>query len=229
MKVRRTLYIYLISVLLCAGVFYNAFAYDFPKWFPFNHARALDEWQEKVFKGKVLYAIELGQEQGFLVAQSNKASSGLIHRMKLDVRKYPMISWQWRVKKFPDKSIKSTESGGWLERDDYAARVYVIFPSWNITNIKSLEYIWDEKYPEGTILTSPFSKNIKLIVIESGTRNVDKWVSEERNIYKDYQKAFGRNPPRTVGAIALMTDADNSLSSAETFYKDLKVGYQNGQ
>ena len=32
-------------------------------------------------------------------------------------------------------------------------------------NIRSLEYIWDEAVPEGTVLTSPFSANIKLIVI----------------------------------------------------------------
>jgi hypothetical protein len=136
-----------------------------------------------------------------------------------------MISWHWRVKTFPGKKIKDNTKGGWVEQDDYAARVYVIFPSWNIARIQSLEYVWDEMYPEGTILPSPFSKNIKLVVVESGRQNLDQWVKEERNIYEDYRKAFGRRPPRIVGAIALMTDSDNSLSSAETFYKDLKVGY----
>ena len=214
----------LVAVFL-AGFFYNALAYPFPKWFPFSDQSALEEWQEKVFRGKVLYTIETGRGQGFLQAQSLGASSGLIHRIKLDVSRYPMISWQWRVKTFPDKKIKDTTRGGWVEQDDYAARVYVIFPSWNITRIQSLEYVWDETYPEGTILTSPYSENIKLVVVESGRQNLDRWVKEERNIYEDYRKAFGRRPPRIAGAIALMTDSDNSLSSAETFYKDLKVGY----
>ena len=30
-----------------------AYAYDLPKWFPFNAQNSLQEWQEKVFKGKV--------------------------------------------------------------------------------------------------------------------------------------------------------------------------------
>ncbi len=208
------------------GVFLNASAYNLPKRFPFSDQRALDEWQEKIFRGKVLYSIEsTGHGEGFLQAHSLSASSGLIHRIKLDICRYPMISWQWRVKTFPDKKIKDTTKGGWVEQDDYAARVYVIFLSWNISRIQSLEYVWDEAHPEGTILPSPFSKNIKLVVVESGRENLDRWVPEERNIYKDYQRAFGRRPPRTVGAIALMTDSDNSMSSAETFYKDLKVGY----
>ena len=118
------------------------------------------------------------------------------------------MSWEWMVKTFPKKEKEPEKDTGWIERDDYAARVYVIFPSWNFMNIKSLEYIWDEDLPENTILTSPYFRNIKLVVVESGKNGVDKWVLEERNIYEDYQKAFGRTPPRYVGAIALMTDAD---------------------
>jgi hypothetical protein len=226
MKSYKMGWISLVAGFFLAGFFLNAFASPFPKSFPFSDQRALDEWQEKIFRGKVLYTVKTaGHGQGFLQAHSLSASSGLIHRLKLDINRYPMISWQWRVKTFPGKKIQETARGGWVEQDDYAARVYVIFLSWNIARIQSLEYVWDEVYPEGTILPSPFSNNIKLVVVESGVRNLDQWVKEERNIHKDYQKAFGRRPPRIVGAIALMTDSDNSMSSAETFYKDLKVGY----
>ncbi len=54
---------------------------------------------------------------------------------------------------------------------------------------------------------------------------MDEWVPEERNILKDYKRAFGKTPTQRVGAIALMTDADNTLSTAEALYKDIKVGY----
>ena len=94
-------------------------------------------------------------------------------------------------------------------------------------NIKCIEYIWDENLPEGKIMSSPYSGNIKLIVAESGRQNQDNWVFEQRNILKDYQKAFGRSRAPVVGAIALMTDADNTLSTAEALYKNIKVGYKN--
>lgn len=203
-----------------------AFAYDLPKWFPFNKENALQEWQEKIFKDRVLYVVEPNKDGGFLSAKSETACSGLLYRIKFDANKLPMMSWAWKVVSFPKKEgDQSLHKGGWVERDDYAARVYVIFPSWNFMRTKCIEYIWDENLAEGQVLSSPFSDNIKLIVAESGNKNLDQWIMEERNIAEDYKIAFGVEQVPYVGAIALMTDSDNTLSTAEAYYKDLKVGY----
>ncbi|HOW36454.1 MAG TPA: DUF3047 domain-containing protein [Candidatus Omnitrophota bacterium] len=200
------------------------------KWFPFNRENALKEWQEKVFRGRVLYAVKPRKEIGYLSAQSDQTCSGLVYHIRFDPRKFPMISWNWKVLKFPAKNEPPQKGKGkergWIERDDYAARVYVIFLSWNFMNIHSLEYVWDENLPEETIISSPYFSNLKLIVVESGKKNMDDWVFEKRNIYNDYKKAFGRAPNRPVGAIALMTDSDNTVSTAEALYMDIKVGYK---
>jgi hypothetical protein len=223
MKNNLSAYLLAAAAVLLFG--YAAFAYDLPKWFPFNQEKALNEWQEKVFRGRVMYKVIVGQGAGHLLAKSDEASSGLLYKTKVDIIKTPMISWMWKVNVFP-KKVKDDGKEGWIERDDYAARVYVIFPSWNFLNIKSLEYVWDENLPEGKILTSPYFGNIKLIVAESGRVNIGRWVFEERNVFADYKKAFGSNPPRYAGAVALMTDADNSNSHAEALYKNLKIGYK---
>ena len=198
-----------------------------PKWFPFNKENALEEWEEKVFKNKVLYIVEPKQEGGYLLAKSKEACSGLLYRIKFYPKKFPKISWKWKVTQFPQKREAIRTKASWIEKDDYAARVYVVFPSWYFMHIKSIEYIWDESLPAETIMTSPYFRNIKLIVAESGRENMGQWVFEERNIYEDYKKAFGKPPSGYVGAIALMTDTDNTLSTAEALYKDIKVGYQN--
>jgi hypothetical protein len=140
-----------------------------------------------------------------------------------------MISWYWKIIQFPEKSEPASENedSGWIEKDDYAARVYVIFPSLNFKKTKSLEYVWDDKLAEETIMTSPYFKNIKIIVAQSGKKQAGEWVFEERDIKKDYEKAFGKSPRSNVGAIALMTDTDNTLSTAEALYRDIKVGYKN--
>lgn len=225
-KLRLIFFVILIIFILSVAYVY---AYRLPKLFNFNIKNALDEWEEKVFKDRVLYIVEPQQEGGRLLAKSKTACSGLIYKIRFDAQKYPMISWKWRVIEFPEKikakNIKDAKDG-WLEQDDYAARVYIIFPSWIFTNIKCLEYVWDEKLPAGKIMTSPYFKNIKVIVAESGKENLDKWVSEERNIHEDYKRAFSRKPSY-VGAIALMTDSDNTLSTAEALYTDIKVGYKN--
>ena len=215
-------------VIVTAGILVicRAYSYDMPKWFPFNKESSLHEWQEKIFKNRVVYSVESEKKDGYLLAKSDKACSGLVYRMSFDSRKFPMMSWEWKVVKFPDKAQTDSAKTGWIEKDDYAARVYVVFPSWNFLNIKSIEYIWDENLPEGTISTSPYFGNIKLIVTESGMKNLNKWVAEERNIYEDYKKCF-KATPSLVGAIALMTDTDNTLSTAEASYKNIRVGYKN--
>jgi len=216
---------FILTLAFLILIVYCVYAYDLPKWFPFNEKNALRGWQEKIFKDRVLYVVETKYQDGYLRAQSDKACSGLLYKLNFSPLKHPMMSWQWKVTKFPDKSQSAASQSGWLEKDDYAARVYVIFPSWNIFHIKSLEYIWDESLPEETVILSPNTSNIKIIVAQSGKDKVNDWVFEERDILQDYKKAFGKTPTQKVGAIALMTDADNTLSTAEALYKEIKVGY----
>ncbi|MCK9614925.1 MAG: DUF3047 domain-containing protein [Candidatus Omnitrophica bacterium] len=254
--------LFLLVIFLVAVIGFIAYAYNLPKLFKFDRKDALSEWQEKIFRNRVLYIVEPQTDGGQLVAKSKNACSGLLYKIRFDSKKYPMISWKWKVIKFPEKSssagaasiakkisfwdkllvvfglqpspkkpesVPLPEAGknknGWLEKDDYAARIYVIFPSWIFTNIKTIEYVWSEDLPKGTIMTSPYFANIKLVVVESGKKNNSEWVYEERNIYEDYKRAFGGTPPG-VGAIALMTDTDNTLSTAEALYTDIKVGYE---
>ena len=224
----RNLNLILISAFL-AGLTFSAHAVELPRWLPFNKQNALKDWQEKVFKNRVLYAVEVDKttpEGMSLEAESKEACSGLIYRISFSAQKYPMMSWEWKVTKFPSKSA-NVDEGGWIEKDDYAARVYIIFPSIVFTDIKSIEYVWDENLPAGTVMTSPYFENIKLIVLESGRKNLGQWVHEERNIAEDYKKAFGKPVTKRVGAISLMTDSDNTMSTAEAFYKNIKVGYKN--
>ncbi len=219
--------LFFLTGLFLIGIGY-AHAFNLPKWFPFNKKDALEEWEEKVFRNRVLYTVEVRPGTGYLSAKSRAAASGLFHRIKFSPRKFPMLSWKWRVLVCPDKQRagqRKEKQNGWIEKDDYAARFHVIFYNWNFMNIKSLEYVWDDPLPKGTILTSPFFKNIKLIVAESGKNAPDQWRLEERNIYEDYAKAFGRPPATVVGAIALMTNADNTASTAEAEYKEVRVGY----
>ncbi len=214
-------------VIFLSIILMNNYGYCFklPKWFPFNRQNSLEEWREKIFKGRVIYEVKPEKEKGYLLAKSDRSASGIFYRISFDARKNPMISWKWRVIQFPRKQNQDIQASGWIEKDDYAARFYVIFPSFYFMNTKCLEYVWDENLPKGKILTSPYFKNIKLIVAESGSSNLNNWVYVRRNIIEDYKAAFGRPPRDKVGAIAIMTDSDNTNSTAEADYSEIKVGY----
>lgn len=225
-KFKFLVFVFLIIIFVSWVSF--AFAGWMPKWFSFNKTDALTEWNEKIFKGKVLYSVKVDRIDGYLNAYSKNAASGIFYETRFDPRKQPIVSWKWKVIKFPDKKEGLYAHGGWIERDDYAARFYVIFPSFIFTRTKCLEYVWDKNIPNGAIMTSPYHKNIKIIVAESGDKNLGNWVYEKRNIYEDFKKIFGYSPGK-VGAIAIMTDTDNTISTAETDYDEIKVGYEDGK
>ena len=223
----KRLLLLLLSIFVFILLFFSfASAGLNAKWFSFDKGNALSEWEEKIFKGRVFYSVKIDRIEGFLNAYSKNAASGILYRIRFNPKERPFASWKWKVIKFPEKKIDPSAKSSWIEKDDYAARFYFIFPSLFFTNIKSLEYVWDRNLPEGTIITSPYFKNIKIIVAESGEKNLGNWVSEKRNVYEDFKKAFGRRPGE-VGAIAIMTDSDNSISTAEANYDEIKVGYKN--
>ncbi len=195
-------------------------------WFKFNKKSALKEWQEKIFKGKVLYSVVIADgANGYLDAYSNNSASGILYWLNFDPIKKPMVSWKWKVIKFPEATAQASTGEGWLEKEDYAARFYIIFPKFPFFRVKCLEYIWDKQLPVGTVLTNPAFKNLKIIVAESGEQNLGNWVYIERNVYDDFKKIFGR-VPSNVGAIAIMTDSENTASTAQAQYDEIKVGYE---
>ena len=56
-----------------------------------------------------------------------------------------------------------------------------------------------------------------MVAVESGDGNAGRWIDEERNLAEDYRLAFGEDPPR-IGAVAIMTDTDNTGEEAVAWY-----------
>jgi hypothetical protein len=196
--------------------------YETLKRLSFEGADPLRGWEEKVFKGKSAYKVLVESGRRFLSSVSENASSGLF--MKMDVKMQPglCLAWNWRVTEFPVK--KDPERLSARSQDDFAARVYVVFPGSNFFNTNVIEYIWDESLPPGTVASSPFSSRVKLFVIRSGRPSTaDGWHAEQRNVYEDYLKLFGKKPDRRIGALALMSDSDNTGTRTKADFGDLEL------
>ena len=86
--------------------------------------------------------------------------------------------------------------------------------------LAAINYIWESTTPKGTIVPNPYAEQVKMIVVESGRVLINQWVNEERNVYEDYRKAFGEEPPMVSG-VAIMTDTDNTGESAIAYYGDI--------
>jgi hypothetical protein len=178
----------------------------------------LSGWKPKVFQGETSYTLVADGERRVLKAESNGAASGLFKEVELDPRKYPLLRWSWKIGGTIPNGNERTKEG-----DDYAARVYVVFPRTLFWRTKAINYIWANKLPKGESLPNAFTSNAMMVAVESGDGKAGTWVTEERNLYEDYRRLFGEEPPE-IGAVALMTDTDNTGGKAVAYYGDITLG-----
>lgn len=175
-------------------------------------------WEEKSFVGHTTYSIIEIDGNHVLHAEADSAASGLYKKMEYDPGEWPVLSWRWKVTHLPEKGdVRSKET------DDYGARVYVVFPHFLKWRTKTISYIWAKKLPKGEQIPNAWlPKNVVMIAVQSGNDSLGHWITEKHNVYQDYKKIFGDDPP-DVGAVAIMSDGDNTGGKAEAYYDDLML------
>lgn len=132
------------------------------------------------------------------------------------IEKYPFLSWRWRVHKLPDGATELDR-----KKNDSGAAIYVVFKGLFKLN-PIIKYVWSSSLPIGTITPSPYNKNTQIIVLQSGPQKLDTWVDETVNVNDDFKKIFGKNPPEIEG-VGILTDSDNTNSSAEADYEKITL------
>lgn len=206
----RTLFI--ILPLLCAVM--SAHAAE-PIPIGAFSAHDISGWEQKSFKGKTSYSLVKDSDRTVLKAHSVKSASGYIRKISVDPKRFPLLKWSWKV-----AAVNTKEDIARKDGDDFAARVYVVFPRTFFWRMRAINYVWSSKMPKGTAEPSPYTGNVRIVAVESGAGKVGEWVTEERNIYEDYVKLFGEAPPE-VGGIAVMTDTDDTQTEAVAWYGDI--------
>jgi hypothetical protein len=176
-----------------------------------------------------------GGTRQVLRADSQAGASGLYRPVDLDPRVYQVLTWRWKITDVVARADARTRAG-----DDYAARVYVGFrydPTraslWERARYGAyrliygryppglaLAYVWDNRLPPGTVLPNAYTDRVRMIVAQSGSALAGQWVGERRNVYEDYRRIVGGEPPRIEG-VAVMTDTDDTGDSAVAWYDAL--------
>jgi hypothetical protein len=195
-------------------------------------------WKPLTFKKipkQTEYVLVKEGEQVVVKAVSEASASGLTKEVAINPKDYPIVRWRWKVEGLLQHSDVSRKDG-----DDYPARLYITFAYdpdhvsfgrklkykagralFGDIPIGALNYIWETKTPVGTIVENAYTDFARMIVVESGPSRVGIWVEEERNIYEDFKKAFGEEPP-LINGVAIMSDTDNTKERAVAFYGDIE-------
>jgi len=168
-------------------------------------------------------------------AVSDQSASGLTRAISIDPAAYPVIRWRWKVNNILHKGDVSRKNG-----DDYPARIYISFAfdpdragylerlEYEAARLilgkdvpyRAISYIWGSNSPVGTMIENSYTDRAMMFVVQGGSEKLQQWVTEERNVYEDYKKAFGEEPTMISG-VAIMTDTDNTRESAIAWYGDI--------
>jgi hypothetical protein len=181
------------------------------------------------------YTLVQEGDQVVVQAVSDQSASGLVKEVTIDLKEYPVIEWQWKVENILQKGDVTQKSG-----DDYPARLYItfqydkskvgFFEKAKFETIKllygqyppmaAINYIWASHASPGTMVPNPYTDRVYMFVTQSGREKLNQWVTETQNVYEDYKRAFGEDPP-TISGIAIMTDTDNTQETAVAYFGDI--------
>lgn len=181
----------------------------------------------------------LVEDEGRVVlrAQAEASTSGLVRPIRVSPRTHPILVWRWKAANLVQHGDLAKKEG-----DDFALRVYVTFdvdpdtlPAGDRLKLSfarmlygdrvpraALCYVWDARAPRGMMRPNPYSDRVRMIVAESGTEHVGRWVQNERNVMEDYRLAFGTTTVPDVNGVIVSTDTDNTGETVEAYYGDIE-------
>lgn len=164
------------------------------------------------------YAIREEGGGRYLAADDQGESVGLGKEIRWNVRKYPYLSFRWRARRLPpggDERLGST--------NDSAAGVTVVFRlKFGLIPI-SVKYVWSSTLPVGAAVRRKGIGKPWVVVADSGEEGLGEWRSHVFNVYEAYRKTHGGEPPEDTVGIAILTDANATLSAASADYGEIRA------
>lgn len=191
-------------------------------------------WQPLALPGKKATVYTWTEKDGRPALEAASDRSASIWRKKLEpaLEQVGEVGFSWWVQALmPDASVAD------VDREDAVARVIFGFGgdidklplrtrlkfelaqalTGEVPPYATLMYVWDSKLPIGTVVINPRSDRIRKIVVDSGPTELRRWREHRRDLAADFRLAFGE-APGPLTSMAVMTDSDNSRSSARAWY-----------
>ena len=197
-------------------------------------------WQHYKLPGKQATQFEYARKDGrdTLAVKAESSASMLRRKVRMLPAELGNVRFSWKVPELIAHADMATR-----DADDSPVRVILAFEgdrarlsaknsmlselALALTGEEmpyaTLMYVWCNKREPGSVITSARTDRVRTIVVESGPKKLDQWLDYERNINADFQRAFGEAPGALVG-IAIMTDSDNTRSTARAWYGPVSLG-----
>jgi hypothetical protein len=191
-------------------------------------------WVHHPLPGKTpsLYRYARQDGRNALAVQALSSASMLRQRVRIEPAALDRLRFSWKVPQLiPEADLAARDSSDAPvrlilafegDRSRFSPRDALLSElARSITGepmpYATLMYVWCNRRSVGTVIANPRTDRIRKLVVESGPARLNQWLEYERDIRADFRLAFGEEPGALVG-IALMTDTDNTRSSARAWY-----------
>ncbi len=203
------------------------------------NVQSVDVWQHVNFPGKkpTMYGYTRENGQIALTAQANSSASMLRLPVRVEPADLGLLRFSWLVPQLIEQADMTTR-----DADDAPVRVVLAFEGdrskFSAKNAMlsdlsraifgeelpyaTLMYVWCNKCPLASVITNSRTDRVRKLVIETGSAQLNQWLKYERDVKSDFERAFGEPAGALVG-IAIMTDTDNTQSSAKALYGPLSL------
>lgn len=196
-------------------------------------------WQHKTFPGKTASRFRYARLDGrdTISALAEASASMLRQQVRVEPADLARVRFSWKVPgliPLADMALR--------EKDDAPVRVVLAFegdrsrfsPRNAALNelaraltgeempYATLMYVWCNQREPGSVIVNPRTDRVRKLVVESGPRRLNQWLEYERDVRADFERAFGEKPGALVG-IGIMTDSDNTRTSAQAWYGPVRL------
>ena len=197
------------------------------------------EWHHTAFPGKKAsrYSVVKLDGRNAMAVQADSSASMLRQKLRVEPADLHQLRFSWKVPAL----IKAADL---TQRDlgDSPVRIVLAFEGdrskFSAKNAMlselahaltgeplpyaTLMYVWCNNREAGSVIVNSRTDRIRKLVMESGPRNLGQWLDYERDIRADFEKAFGEAPGALL-AVGIMTDSDNTQSTAQAWYGPVKL------
>jgi hypothetical protein len=126
----------------------------------------------------------------FFLSAKNANQRVYTKNIQWDPKKFPILTWRWRIRSVPDN----------------ADLIAAIYPSLDVDLMfipVNTKYVWSATLPVGSIKEGGMFSSTE-IVIRSGVQPIGEWVEERVNVYADFLKIHDHEPAAQAWGISLL-------------------------
>lgn len=164
------------------------------------------------------YLVQEENGNRFLRAEDTGQNVILYKGFRWDIKKYPFISWRWRIRAVPEGADERYE-----ETADNAAGLYLTYSRRFGLIPKSLKFVWSTAQPVGVTFRRKGIGMPWTIVAGSGTGIPNRWHVVTFDAVEAYRKTFGGEPDERPLGVGILSDANNTGTKAFADYDDIVV------